>query len=113
MYRKVGYEHNIIRYAYYMNENVDSVWKMTCKDFRSRMKHMEAILAEGRYILQRQIDNNIKLNNKETIKDFTEIYKEFSNQMKEVEVIVFNNKEISNEEKKKIHKENLAKMGLS
>ena len=95
-----------------MKTDIETVRKMTCIDFKERMKHMEAILAEDRYILQRQLDNHTKLKTKETIKTYLDIYNEFSEQMKTVGVIKQVKGVLTKEEKRKIHEENLAKAGL-
>ena len=101
-----------MRYAYYMKTDIETVRKMTCVDFKLALKHMEAILAEDRYILQRQLDNHTKLNTKETIKNYVEIYEEFSEQMKTIGVVKHAKSNLTKEEKRKMHEENLAKTGL-
>jgi len=95
-----------------MKTDIDTVRKMTCVDFKENLKHMEAILAEDRYILQRQLDNHTKLTNKDTIKTYIDIYNEFSEQMKTIGVIKQAKGTLTKEEKRKIHEENLAKAGL-
>jgi len=93
-----------------MKVDIDEVWDMECKEFFKRLKHLEAVLAEERYILQRQIDNQLKTRSKKTVNSFGDIYREFSKQMETVrEIVPF---EMTDEQKRKIHEENLKKMGL-
>ena len=100
-----------MRYAYYMKADVDKVWKMEVKEFYIRLKHMEAVVAEDRYITQTQIDNHLYLNNKKTISNFQKIYKDFANCMKSIDEVK-TKKNLSVKDKRKIHEENLATLGL-
>ena len=95
-----------------MHVSVESVWQMECKDFLLRMKHLEAILAEDRYILQRQLDNHIKIKSKKTVDSFSDIYTEFAEQMKTVSEFKYKLVEADEETLRKKHAENLKKLGL-
>lgn len=95
-----------------MKCDVDKVWDMECKEFFLRLKHMEAILAEDRYIKQRQLDNHIKAKHSKSVNSFSEIYEEFALQMKQIGKIKINNINLTKEEMKQKHKMNLAKMGF-
>lgn len=101
-----------MRYAYYMKADVDKVWDMECKTFIERLKHLEGVLGEDRYILQRQLDNHIKVSNKDTIKHWKDIYDEFRQPMDAISIYKISDVKLSKEELKEKHIKNLAKMGL-
>jgi len=95
-----------------MKVDVDQVWDMEVKEFFLRLRHMESILAEERYILQRQLDNHIKAKNKKTINNFKDIYDEFAKTMGSVSEIKYKKNDYTDEEIKAMHEENLKKLGL-
>ena len=95
-----------------MKIDVDIVWNMEVKEFFQRLRHIEAIQANDRYILQRQIDNHLKAKNKKTINNFKDIYDEFSNSMDSIGEIKYSNVELTKEEQLEQHKEVLKKMGF-
>jgi hypothetical protein len=45
--------------------------------FRELLKYNGVIEAEDRFILQRQLDNHIKVKSKKLVETFTDIYEEF------------------------------------
>ena len=93
-----------------MKESVDDVMNMNVKDFLLRLTHLEAVLAEQRYINQRQLDNHIKIKNKKTINNFGDIYKEFEECMKSISEVKYIEVKYTKEELEKKHEENLAKI---
>ena len=99
-----------MRYARYMSVSVDEVMQMEYKDFKNKLNLVESLLAEERYILQRQLDNHLYLNSKNTINKYTDIYKEFTEQMRKVNV--YSERKLTQDEMKKIHEANLKKLGL-
>jgi hypothetical protein len=94
-----------------MKVSVNEVWKMDCKTYFKRVEILDVILAEERYILQRQLDNHVKLNYADSIKDFSSIYKEFGDQMGVI-TETRQHKEYTEEELEKIWKEKLDKVGF-
>lgn len=50
-------------------------------DFKQLQKMLDVIEAEERLILQRQLDNHLKMGNAKLIKDFSNIYEEFQDVM--------------------------------
>jgi hypothetical protein len=93
-----------------MKVDVETVWNMTTKEFFLNLKHMESVLAEDRYILQRQLDNKEKLKSAKTADSFGDIYNEFLQQMKAIEIV--KTREMTKEEMMQAHRENLQKLGL-
>ena len=102
--------HNVIRYARNINERVDDVLQMDTRVFFERLNILDGLIAEEKFILQRQLDNHVKYGKKATAGKFTGIYDEFISQMKRSDKT--KKKELTQEEKLAIHKANLVKLGL-
>lgn len=70
---------------------------MFMKDFKGLQKQLDVLEAEERLVLQRQLDNHLKVNSKEMLKHFSDIYKEF-------EDVVYEEIKITKDMKSKIDK---------
>jgi len=57
----------------------EAVRKLTMPQFKGLQIMLDVLEAEERLILQRQLDNHIKIGNPKLIKDFSNIYEEFQN----------------------------------
>lgn len=91
-----------------MKVSTSEIDEMYVIDFNKKLKIMEALLAEERFILQRQLDNHLKINSKNTINKYMDIYKEFEVQMKKITKA----RKLTTEEMKALHEKNLRTLGL-
>lgn len=55
----------------------EAVRNLTMPQFKELQRMLDVIEAEERLILQRQLDNHIKVGNPKLVKDFSNIYEEF------------------------------------
>lgn len=79
--------------------------------FRDYLKYIGVIEAEERFILQRQLDNHIKIKSPKLIDSFTDIYKEFESVINpDVKIVKKTTTKIDAEKAKAIWGEMLGKL---
>ena len=79
--------------------------------FRDLMKFNGIIEAEDRFILQRQLDNHIKVKSKKLVETFTDIYEEFQSVINnDIKICKKTTQKLSKEEAKERWNKTLGKL---
>lgn len=103
--------YNICRIVRAYGIPFEYVYRMEFIEFKKIQKQLDVIEAEERFILQRQLDNHIKLKSKQLIQHFGDIYKEFEDIIySEIKIIKKEPPKISKETAKALWQNTLSKL---
>ena len=79
--------------------------------YRRMQRQLDILEAEERLILQRQLDNHIKVTNKDLVKKFGDIYKEFEDVVfSDIKIVKKDPSKIDTDTAKALWKNTLAKL---
>jgi hypothetical protein len=101
----------ICKIARFYGWDFEKILKMDYLKYKEIIKITDVLEAEERFILQRQLDNHIKINSPKLVKTFTDIYTEFEEVIDENIKIYRNDPKVTEEQSKQNWRNQLATLG--
>jgi hypothetical protein len=101
----------ICKTARFYSWTLQDILKMDYLKYKEILNVTDVIEAEERFILQRQLDNHIKVNSPKLVKNFTDIYTEFEEVITQNIKIYKKNAQVNAEQAKENWRNQLARLG--